>query len=118
MKAAAALFALTLTACAAPPASAPASAGTTVPRITPVPDSYACGAQIFKVAFEEGVAYVTPPDGTMVALPRQRPPGGADPEAPRLFSNGRIAFTQEIEGGRAVRYAVGRAALLECKRLP
>jgi len=56
--------------------------------------------------------------GTMMALPRQRPPGGADPEARRLFSNGRMAFTQEIEGGRAVRYAMDRAAFLECKRLP
>ena len=118
-----ALLALLLTACAAPPAMAPpamAPAGTVreVPRITPVPDGYACGDQIFKVAFEEGVAYVTPPDGTMVVLPRQRPPGGSDPESPRLFSNGRMAFTQEIEGGRAVRYAMGRAAFLECRRLP
>ena len=67
MKAAAALFALTLTACAAPPASAPASAGTTLPRITPVPDSYACGAQNFKVAFEEGVVSVISQfDGLMI----------------------------------------------------
>jgi len=117
-KASVALLALALTACAAPPAMAPAGTAGEVPRITPVPDSYACGGQIFKIAFEEGVAYVTLPDATMTALPRQRPPGGTDPEAPRLFSNGRIAFTQEIEGGRAVRYAMGRAAFLECKRLP
>lgn len=89
-----------------------------MPRITPVPDSYDCGGQSFKLAFEEGVAYVTPPDGAMVALPRQRPPGGADPEAPRLFTNGRISFTQETEGGRAVRYAPGRAGFLDCTRLP
>jgi len=112
------LLALALTACAAPRAVAPVSAGTEVPRITPVPDGYACGDRIFKIAFEEGVAYVTPPDGAMVALPRLRPPGGADPEAPRLFSNGRVTFTQEIEGSRAVRFAMGRAAFLECKRLP
>ena len=117
-QAAAALFALTLTACASPPASAPASAGTSVPRITPVPDGFDCGGQNFKVAFKEGVAYVTPPDGTMVVLPRLRPPGGADPEAPRLFTNGRMSFTQEIEGGRAVRYAAGRAAFIDCTRLP
>lgn len=117
-KASVALLALMLSACAAPPTAAPAGTAVEVSRITPVPDVYACGDQIFKVAFEEGVAYVTLPDGTMVALPRQRPPGGADPEAPRLFSNGRMAFTQEIEGGRAVRYATGRAAFQECKRLP
>jgi len=118
MEALVALLALALTACAAPPAIAPAGTGGEVPRITPVPDGYACGGQIFKVAFEEGVAYVTLPDGTMMALPRQRPPGGADPEAPRLFSNCRTAFTQEIEGGRAVRYAMDGAAFLECKRMP
>ena len=112
------VLALTLAACAAPPAVAPGSAGAEVPRITPVPDGYACGDQIFKVAFEEGVAYVTPPDGAMVVLPRQRLSGGTDLKAPRLFSNGRITFTQEIEGGRAVRYAMGRAAFLECKRAP
>lgn len=117
-QAAAALFALTPTSCASPPALAPSSTGASVPRITPVPDSYACDGQNFKVAFEEGVAYVTPPDGTMVALPRLRPSGGADPEAPRLFTNGRMSFTQEIEGGRAVRYAAGRAAFLDCTRLP
>lgn len=113
-----ALLALTSAACAERSSMAPVGTGGEVPRITPVPDGYACGDQIFKVAFEEGVAYVTVPDGTMMALPRQRPPGGADPEAPRLFSNGRMTFTQEIEGGRAVRYAMGRAAFLECRRLP
>lgn len=112
------LLAGALTACAAPPAVVPVSAGAEVPRITPLPDVYACGDRIFKVAFEEGVAYVNPPDGPMLALPRMRPPGGADPEAPRLFTNGRSSFTQEIEGGRAVRYAAGRAAFVDCKRLP
>jgi hypothetical protein len=109
---------LALTACAAPPAVGPVSAGAEVPRITPVPDVYACGDRIFKVAFEEGVAYVTPPDGPMLALQRLRPSGGAVPEAPRLFTNGRLSFTQEIEGGRAVRYAAGRAAFVDCRRLP
>lgn len=114
----AAMLALALTACATPAAVVPVRAAAEVPRITPVPDSYACGGQNFKVAFEEGVAYVTPPDGTMVGLPRLRPPGGADAQAPRLFTNGRISFTQEIEGGRAVRYAAGRAAFVDCMRLP
>lgn len=112
------LLVLALTACGAPLTVAPVNAGAEVPRITPVPDRYACDDRIFKIAFEEGVAYVTPPEGAMVALPRLRPPGGADPEAPRLFTNGRLSFTQEIEGGRAVRYAAGRAAFLDCKPLP
>lgn len=114
----AALLAMALTACTAPPAASPADRSSEVPRITPVPDAYDCGGQIFKVAFEAGVAYVTLPDGTMAVLPRERPPGAGDPEAPRLFSNGRITFTQELHGARAVRYATGRAAFVECMRLP
>jgi hypothetical protein len=112
------MLAMALTACAAPRAVAPVSADAEVPRITPVPDAYACGDRIFKLAFEDGVAYVSPPDGPMLALPRLRQPGVADPEAPRLFTNGRITFTQEVEGGRAVRYAAGRMALVDCKRSP
>jgi len=112
------LLAVALSACAAPPAVAPVSAGAKTPRITPVPDVFACGDRNFQVAFEEGAAYVTPPDGPMLALPRLSPPGGADPKAPRLFTNGRLSFTQEIGGSRAVRYAVGRAELVDCRRLP
>lgn len=52
-----ALLALALTACAAKPDMAPAGAAVEVARITPVPDGCACGGEIFKVAFEEGVAY-------------------------------------------------------------
>jgi len=85
--------------------------------ITPIPDSYRCGEEVFKVAFEEGVAYVTPPDNSMVNLPRDRVSGGADPKAPRVFSNGRLTFTQEIEGGQAVRFARGRMVLVLCERL-
>lgn len=85
--------------------------------ITPVPDSYRCGDEVFRVAFEEGAAYATLPDRSTVTLPRIRPAGGSDPEAPRVFSNGRLMFTQEIEGGRAVRFARGRMAPVLCERL-
>jgi len=85
--------------------------------ITPIPDSYRCGDEVFKVAFEEGVAYVTLPEDSMVTLPRVRPPGGSDQEAPRVFSNGNLTVIQEIEGGRAVRFARGRMVPLLCERL-
>jgi len=117
-KASLVLLALTLIGYAGPPAVAPADAAIAVPHITPVPDSYACGDEIFLVAFEAGVAYVTLPDGTMRGLPRQPSPGAPDPEALALFSNGHMAFTQEIEGDHAVRYAKGGADFLDCKRLP
>lgn len=86
--------------------------------ITPIPDRFRCGEELFKVAFEEGVAYVSLPDGSMVELPRYRPAGGSDPEAPRIFTDGRLTFSQEIEGGRAVGLARGRMVAIPCERLP
>ena len=85
--------------------------------ITPAPDRYRCGDEVFKLAFEEGAAYATLPDNSNVTLPRLRASGGSDPEAPRVFTNGRLTFTQEIEGGRAIRFAHGRMAPILCERL-
>ena len=84
--------------------------------ITPTPESYRCGEQVFKLAFEEGAAYATLPDNSTVSLPRLRVSSGSDPEAPRVFTNGRLTFTQEIEGGRAIRFARGRMASILCER--
>jgi hypothetical protein len=84
--------------------------------ITPTPESYRCGEQVFKLAFEEGAAYATLPDNSTVNLPRLRVSSGSDPEAPRVFTNGRLTFTQEIEGGRAIRFARGRMAPVLCER--
>jgi len=86
--------------------------------VTPIPDSYRCGDETFKVAFEHGMAYVSLADATMVMLPRLIKPGGEDPEAPRLYTDGRLSFVQEIEGGRAVRFARGRMARIVCERVP
>lgn len=85
--------------------------------VTPVPDSYRCGDEVFKLAFEEGAAYATLPDNSIVNLPRVGGSAASDPEAPRVFSNGRLTFTQEIEGGRAIRFARGRMAPVQCERL-
>lgn len=82
--------------------------------ITSAPDSYRCGDEVFKLAFEEGAAYATLPDNSTVNLPRLRASSGSDPEAPRVFTNGRLTFTQEIEGGRAIRFARGRMAPVLC----
>jgi hypothetical protein len=85
--------------------------------ITPTPDSYRCGEEVFKLAFEEGAAYATLPDNSTVSLPRLRASTGSDPEAPRVFTDGRLTFTQEIEGGRAIRFARGRMVPVLCVRL-
>jgi putative lipoprotein len=62
-------------------------AGAAAPGIvTPVPTAYRCGDETFRIAFEEGRAYVTLPDGSLVTLECLRT--GGDPESPRTFTNG------------------------------
>jgi hypothetical protein len=34
-----------------------------------------------------------------------------------VFTDGRMTFTQEIEGGRAIRFSRGRMAPVPCERL-
>ncbi len=85
--------------------------------VTPVPVAYRCGDETFRVAFEERRAYVTMPDGSLMALGRLD--GGGDPEEPRRFSDGRLTFVQEIEGtgGPRVLFARGRAMPAPCARI-
>jgi hypothetical protein len=56
---------------------------------------------------------VSGPGGVTETLQRLNAQG-TDPEAPRIFTNGRMTFTQEIEGGRAVTFARGRMAPVPC----
>ena len=72
-----------------------------------------CGEEDFRVRFSATEARVRLPDGSAEVLPRLNAQG-ADPEAPRIFTNGRMTFTQEIEGGRAVTFARGRMASMAC----
>jgi putative lipoprotein len=93
------------------------TAGGAAPGIvTPVPIPYRCGGDTFRVAFEEGRAYVTLPDGSVVMLERLR--SGGDPESPRTFTDGRLTFVQEIEGmqGPRVLFARGRMMPVPCIR--
>lgn len=72
-----------------------------------------CGEEDFQVRFSAAEARVLLTDGSAEVLPRLNAQG-ADPEAPRVFTNGRMTFTQEIEGGRAITFARGRMAPLTC----
>lgn len=85
--------------------------------VSPVPTAYRCGDETFRIAFEEGRAYVTMPDGSLMTLDRLSQ--GGDPQAPRTFTNGRLTFFQETEGvgGPRVRFARGRMALTPCTRV-
>lgn len=87
--------------------------------VTPTPQSYHCGGERMQVAFEEGAAFLTFADGATVRLDRLRPEGAEDPEAPRLFTNGRVTLRQETEGtaGPIVSFARGRAAFVTCRRV-
>lgn len=73
-----------------------------------------CAGEVFQVRFTETEAQVRGPDGAAETLPRLNAQG-TDPEAPRVFTNGRMTFTQEIEGGRAVTFARGRMAPAPCE---
>lgn len=73
-----------------------------------------CDDQDFQVRFTATEAQVRVRDGGLETLPRTGAEG-TDPEAPRIFSNGRMTFTQEIEGGRAVTFAWGRMAPSPCE---
>ena len=94
---------------------AKADVGAPATRIaTRTPTSYRCAAETFKVAFQEELAYVTVPDGSLTALSRLDA-GPLSAEA-RRFSNGRLTFVQE--GGTAaasrVSFARGRMAPVPC----
>jgi hypothetical protein len=86
--------------------------------VTPALTTYRCGNDTFRVAFEEGRAFVTLPDRSLVTLQRQNP--GGDSEAARTFSDGRLTFTQETNGtgGPRVLFARGRMAPTLCTRQP
>lgn len=73
-----------------------------------------CGEEDFQVRFSAAEARVLLPDGSAETLPRLNTQG-VDPEAPRVFTNGRMTFTQEIEGGRAVTFSRGRMAPTRCE---
>jgi hypothetical protein len=83
--------------------------------VTPSPQTYVCGGETLRVAFEEGVAFLTFANGDLVRLARMRAADGEDPEAPRLFGNGHFTLRQNIEGPEPrVSFARGRAAFLPC----
>jgi len=94
------------------------AAGDPAPGIvTPVPTAYRCGDETFRIAFEEGRAYVTLTDGSLMTLDRLKTAG--DPESPRTFTNGRLTFVQATEGaqGPRVQFARGRMAPAPCTRV-
>ncbi len=86
--------------------------------VTPALDTYVCAGERLRIALEAGAAFVMFADGELLRLERVHAPGGEDPEAPRLFTNGRVTLRQEIEGaaGPIVSFARGRAAFSPCER--
>jgi heat shock protein HslJ len=73
-----------------------------------------CGDEDFQVRFTATEAQVSGPGGVTETLQRLNAQG-ADPEAPRVFTNSRMTFTQEIEGGRKITFARGRMAPVACE---
>lgn len=83
--------------------------------VTPPRTSYRCGNETFKVAFQEGQAYVTLADGSLTTVKRL---AGAPPGEPRRFSNGRLTFEQAGATAAASRvsFARGRMAPVPCRQ--
>lgn len=96
-------------------ASAPGDPAPSI--VTPSPRTYRCGVETFRIAFEEGRAYVTLPDGSLLTLARLNTVG--DQEQPRTFTNGQLTIVQEIEGigGPRVLFARGRMVPTACTRV-
>jgi hypothetical protein len=82
--------------------------------VAPAPAAYRCGDETYKVAFEEGQAFVTLPDGSVTTL--KRLPAGGRAAQPLQFTNGRLTFF--LDGAAAatsrVTFARGRMAPLPC----
>ncbi|HTV01848.1 MAG TPA: hypothetical protein VMF13_14970 [Luteitalea sp.] len=86
-------------------------------HITPLPTTWQCGDDTYKVAFEEGTAYVTMPDGGSITLPRLR--GGDQPPSRRTYTNGRLTFVEVRQGATPdVLVARGRMAHVRCTQPP
>jgi len=88
----------------------PAGPGEAGPGVT----ALRCGDEDIQVRFMATEAQVSGPGGVTETLQRLNAQG-TDPEAPRIFTNGRMTFTQEIEGGRKITFARGRMAPVVCE---
>jgi hypothetical protein len=81
--------------------------------VSPLPTTYRCGDETFKLAFEDGMAYVTAADGATLTLPRLRQSDEA--AARRTYTNGRMTFIEVKQGAvPEVLFARGRMALQRC----
>ena len=81
--------------------------------ISPLPTTYRCGDETYRLAFEEGMAYVTLPDGTAVSLARLKQNDEAATR--RTYTNGRMTFIEVKQGAvPEVLFARGRMALQRC----
>ncbi len=71
---------------AAGAAIAPARAPAPTPPVAPLGSPYRCGADAFRVAFENNKAYVTWPDGSVLVLDETKVPDA--PPSRRTYSDG------------------------------
>ena len=83
--------------------------------VSPSPTAYRCGAEILKIAFEAGAAYVGLPDGSQWTLPLQDP---AQAPSARVYTNGRLTLFQTPGAKPLVQRAHGRMAPEDCSPLP
>jgi hypothetical protein len=70
-----------------------------------------CDGESFRLSFESNRATVESTDGATLMLARLNPE--AEPESPRVYSNGTLTFVHEAEGGRVL-FARGRRVPQPC----
>lgn len=101
-----------LTKVSAPQESAPGT-GAGAMMITPPQDLHDCGGERLLIAVEAGGAFVTFADRSTLLLPLLSADAAA---AEKIFTDGAATLVVEAAGERRVRFARGRAALLDCSK--
>jgi hypothetical protein len=123
---------LVLAACspspATPSAEPPVTAAQPVPQpaaeptpATPAPEqrigtmNLSCGADTFRVAFEDTRAVVVNADGSNTELPKE-PPGANTAPGVTVYTDGKMTFTKQGGGDTptVIKYAKARMAFQDC----
>ncbi|MCC6162581.1 MAG: hypothetical protein IT182_04435 [Acidobacteria bacterium] len=78
---------------AAGAATAPPRASVPAPSVAPLGSPYRCGADAFRVAFENNKAYVTWPDGSVLVLDETKVPDA--PASRRTYSDGEYRVVED-----------------------
>jgi hypothetical protein len=97
------------------PAPAPAAEPAPTPDTRVAAMNLMCGADPFRVAFEDARAVVLNPDGSNTELPKLEPSAASEPGV-TTYTNGTMTFAKSGGGDTptVIRFARGRMAFQDC----